>query len=421
MCAGLEECTDGIGEVGFDTRTLWSDGSRHGRLPCRFTVLQGEKRYEEREPDSWDYQLTGMPDLMSYCEAKLWDPEREICHRARPARWVSTYRWEALFEHAFPTITASGLAGAATPQGPQSIAFVEGQVNDDGTGSLDPVFVQPGQPSAGVEPGDYAIQVLDAADATLLTLPFDVSFLYTEIEGQPPLELDNVPFAFRLPEQPGAAKILLTKGTQTLDTIQVSDHAPSVTVLEPNGGENWNSTHTIRWQASDQDGDPLTFIILYSPDDGNSWLPVAWGIQGRSYNVDIESLPGSDKGRVRLIATDGYRTTLDDSDGPFSVGGKPPAANIINPEHQTRFQPGDVVRLAGTAFDVDDGLLSGESLVWSHEDTVMGIGGEMRAHFPTGIHRVTLTAVDSDGQTGADTILVYVGYQAYLPITFRND
>jgi hypothetical protein len=70
---------------------------------------------------------------------------------------------------------------------------------------------------------------------------------------------------------------------------------------------------------------------------------------------------------------------------------------------------------------VDVGLLSGDSLAWSHESTIVGAGGEMEAYLPVGIHELTLTAVDSDGQTGADSVVVYVGYYVYLPTVFRSN
>jgi hypothetical protein len=422
MCAGLDPCTDAIGEVGFDTRLPWWDGERHAYLDCRFTVLQGERRDELWTEGMLTLShITGYPDLMSYCEAKVIIPGVRLCLDPRPPRWVSTYRWEALFEDAFPTISASSQPGQAAPEQPPWIAYVSGQVNDDGTGSLDPVFVQPGHVSTGISPGDYAIEVQDANGNPLYTHPFDISFLYEEVREEPPLQLDRVPFAFRLPAQQGVTRVLLKHGATILDSILVSAHAPVVTVQEPNGGENWTGTRTIRWQATDQDGGALSFIILYSPDDGEGWLPVAWGVGGDSYDVDTDTLPGSDEARVRVVVSDGYRTTSDDSNGPFWVGGKAPAATIVEPVQGAGFPPGGVVYLAGSGFDVDDGLLSGDSLVWSHESTIVGAGGELEAHLPVGIHRLTLTAVDSDGQTGSDWIMVYVGYHVYLPTVFRRN
>jgi hypothetical protein len=50
--------------------------------------------------------------------------------------------------------------------------------------------------------------------------------------------------------------------------------APTLTVLTPNGGENWNSgtIHNIAWNSS---GTFANVNIDYSTDNGGSWLPVA--------------------------------------------------------------------------------------------------------------------------------------------------
>jgi len=292
---------------------------------------------------------------------------------------------------------------------------VSGQVSKNGTGSLDPVFVQLGIPTEDIPPGDYAVEVQDTSGKPLLNTPFFASF--TDVEGN---AVQSVQFRFQLPEQEGTSKILLRKGAQILDEIMVSGNPPTVTVLAPNGGEQWSSRQTIQWSAEDQDGDPLRFTILYSPDQGHSWFPVAWGVQGQSYEVDTAILPGGDAACVRVIATDGFNTSQDDTDGTFVVQRKPPAAYIIQPEADSRFSPGESIQFEGEAFDVDDGSLPDESFIWSYESTVFGVGREVNARFPAGIYEVTLTVVDSDGNTGQDTIVIFVGHQIYLPIVWKS-
>jgi hypothetical protein len=93
-----------------------------------------------------------------------------------------------------------------------------------------------------------------------------------------------------------------------------------VTILSPNGGENLAGQQTIIWEATDADGDDLFFDLLFSPDQGRSWLPLAVRLGQASYALDIGQLPPTHDGLVRVIASDGFNATLDESDAPFSVG-----------------------------------------------------------------------------------------------------
>jgi len=69
-----------------------------------------------------------------------------------------------------------------------------------------------------------------------------------------------------------------------LHVTSVSAHAPQVTLLSPNGGEAWPpyGEHTVTWTGSDADGDPLRYILQYSPDGGATWQAVAVNLAGAS-------------------------------------------------------------------------------------------------------------------------------------------
>ena len=45
----------------------------------------------------------------------------------------------------------------------------------------------------------------------------------------------------------------------------VSAHSPEVKVIFPTGGGILRDKFTVRWQASDLDGDRLTYSLLYIP------------------------------------------------------------------------------------------------------------------------------------------------------------
>jgi hypothetical protein len=386
--------SDRIQEVGFDTRDPWVDGYEELHLPVshRFTVLPGEPLRAGSSS-----RLIGFVDFMSYCESYLYDPVRDIYPRVLPKRWISTYRWERLFD--FFTLGPRPMPFRARPL----VYYMSGHINVDGTARLNPVFVQPGIPTKDIAPGDYTIEVQDSYGKTILTTPFLASFI--DVEGN---EVETAYFHFQLPEQEGTSRILLKKGERILDMLEVSKNPPQVTVIAPKEGEQWSDLQTIEWSAKDEDGDPLHFDIFYSPDKGESWRPVAWNLQGEAYKVDTSFLPGGKAAKIRVIATDGFNTTEAVSSGTFMVKGKAPKGFIIQPEAETQFSPGEPISLKGEATDLEDGPIPDASFIWSYDSTVFGTGRRVNARLPEGVHEITLTVFDSEGNTGQDTVVISV-------------
>ena len=377
---------DDIQEVGFDTRLPWVDGtgSRDSVIPNNY------------------------PDFMSYCQSDdiAGNPAGQL-----PTKWISPYRWQALFG-TFTTTTNRRMLERGGEI--QTVYYVSGQLNRDGTGSLNPILVQPGIPTDPIVPGDeYAIEIQDASGTALSTIPFFVSFI--NVEGE---EVDTVYFNYQLPEQPGTAKIVIKRRDQVLDEINVSQNAPTVKLTAPNGGESWSGTQTITWDASDPDDDPLRFNLLYTPDDGRSWFPIASNVEGNSFEVDTSLLPGGTQAKVRVIATDGFNTAEDDSDETFEVSEKGPDVIIRSPDSGTQFDSGQPITFQGDATDLEDAEIPDDSFIWSYGSTTFATGRQVSAVLPDGTHQVTLTVVDSNGNTGESTIDITVSNQSliYLPI-----
>src|SRR5207245_1277757 len=122
-----------------------------------------------------------------------------------------------------------------------------------------------------------------------------------------------------VPYFPCVKEIVISKENKELASRKVDDYAPKVRIIYPIGGETLTKTLTIRWQASDPDGDNLTYYVLYSPDAGKSWQSVASGIKDTELRVNLAGLPGSTLGLFRIIATDGVNTGISDSNSTFNV------------------------------------------------------------------------------------------------------
>lgn len=368
-----------IQEVGFDTRLPWvSNASQVSVVPASF------------------------PDYMSYCQSgKL------------PTKWISPYRWENLFNtFTIPANTAMlQQAPIAT-----DVYYITGQVQQGGSGGLNPIMTQLGIPSSGIAPGEYSLEVQNASGTPLSTTPFLVSFVNSE--GDP---VNTAYFNFQIPVVSGGARIVLKHNTQVLDTIVASAHPPTVSVVQPNGGENWSGVQTITWSAQDLDGDPLTFRILYTPDNGDNWYPVATNVSGTSLDVNTDTLPGGTQAKVRVIVSDGFNTAQDDSDGVFTLSEKGPEVNITTPSSGTQFSPGSQINFQGQATDLKDASIPDGSFVWTVDgnNDPVGTGPEVSAALSPGLHEITLTVTNSGNQVGQDTVQVFVGTRLYLPITKR--
>jgi sugar lactone lactonase YvrE len=52
------------------------------------------------------------------------------------------------------------------------------------------------------------------------------------------------------------------------------NQAPVIAFQAPKGGERWGKQQSVRWSATDADGDTLSFDLQVSSDDGKTWMPL---------------------------------------------------------------------------------------------------------------------------------------------------
>ncbi len=95
-----------------------------------------------------------------------------------------------------------------------------------------------------------------------------------------------------------------------------------------------------------------------------------------------------------------------DSGGPAAdATGAPPTASIYHPGDGETRAAGVPVPFTGAASDAEDGTLSGAALVWASDiDGQIGTGESFEAALAAGVHVITLTATDSDGNVAKDAI-----------------
>jgi hypothetical protein len=198
------------------------------------------------------------------------------------------------------------------------VLFVSGFVFRNGTVRLNPWYRIPEAfPDIQLgSSGNYTLLFLDQAGQPLGQAGFNMSFYYRATE------LNETGFFLKVPFPPGTANVQLIHNATVLASRNVSSNSPNVIVVYPNGGETFtvNQNITIRWEGGDLDGDPLTYTILYSFDNGSTWLPIATNLEATSVNWTTPNDTPTDLYLIKVVATDGVNTAEDISDSTFTVG-----------------------------------------------------------------------------------------------------
>ncbi|HRV92409.1 MAG TPA: hypothetical protein P5526_09640 [Anaerolineae bacterium] len=251
-------------------------------------------------------------DMMSYC--------------TRP--WISPFTYRKIFDSPFlqpdgvtPPIPTEYLTQVETTNA--GTLMISGVVYPNGTVSSPEILRLEGEavtdPAGFMPPqateGDYCLDVWDRTDRRLGQRCFNAGF--SDLESHAPA--DSSAYLFILPEIDPAdvAKITVSRAKETLVEVTPSRHKPELTLTSPESRSVLSGRQTITWQAKDSDGDRLSYDILYSLDDGRTWLPLAVQLSNTSYTFHTSQLPAGGAARLRVSASDGFHTTTAESPAIF--------------------------------------------------------------------------------------------------------
>ncbi len=205
-------------------------------------------------------------------------------------------------------------------------------------------------------------------------------------------------------------------GTQT-----ASENAPVVEVTFPNGGEILNPPDVdIVWTSSDDDpSDVLTHTVQFSPDSGTTWETLVTDFSGNTLNVSLFDLGQTTQGLVRVIASDGFLSDTDESDGIFTTPNTTPSCQITSPVNGASFVGVQPINLSVFTHDTEEGTVS--NIQWSSNlDGNLGNGETIQTELGTGInasgirrlregtHIITMNCTDGGGLSAQDTISISV-------------
>lgn len=181
--------------------------------------------------------------------------------------------------------------------------------------------------------GNYYIILLSSAGETLGQVGFNATFkILDRSPTGPSLNTDFEPFMFTIPWIEGVTEIQIQdKDGNVLASRNTSLNTPQVVINTPHGGEIFytDSTCRIEWSATDQDGDRLTFNILYSPDNGEAWSPLTMDFTGDQLNWDLTDVTPGEEYLIRIVASDGVNSAEITTDTTFTVAERPLPSPMI--------------------------------------------------------------------------------------------
>ncbi|MGH3133500.1 MAG: hypothetical protein ACRDNY_07140 [Gaiellaceae bacterium] len=363
---------------------------------------------------------------------RLWTDNMTYCDR----QWMSDLTYEALMrflqDPASLGISArtlgstSGRASTDTdpipgPAPNLKVLSIVGAVDPNAEDAvLEPAFVvdSPGPPLQS-EPGPYAI-VQRGPDGVELARH---RFVPHGEQSGPPAPWTGTSESGEISRLFVSEFVALAEGTLQVDlegppggdvlaSLRPGASAPEIELVSPKGQETLDGKSVqVSWEATDPDGDALTFVVQYRAADDKPWRSVALPTTDTSIEVPFENLPSGDAARFRVWASDGVNTTIAETAAPARVVNHPPEVGITSPNDGDVFVKGGSVALEAAGYDSDVGSLRGQSLRWSSSlDGELGSGRQLTiASLSEGTHVIQVVADDGSGaQDGTASVEVQI-------------
>lgn len=213
-------------------------------------------------------------------------------------------------------------------------------------------------------------------------------------------------FTVTAPPVHGLTKVsLLGKGT-TLAELTPKGSGPTGGI----GAVDVDADLQVPLSLSDPEGGPVNGYLQYRPSADASWQTIAGRVSSDVALASIQSLPASDAGELRLLATDGW-TTSQSRATDIVVPEKGAVVTIISPRDGSTRTAGHPLDLEAQALDAEDGFLDGGAVVWSSDvDGEIGNGAALStSELSEGAHVLTVKATDSMGIVTVASVAVTIG------------
>jgi len=269
--------------------------------------------------------------------------------------------------------------------------------------------------------GSYWIAGLNASGQQVVSQTLEADLAPPAARGNKTEALSEVPFEGTMRFPANVTQFRIMKQTEVLTTIKVSANDPLITNVSLTPAEKLGNVYTISsgvytitWEANDLDGDKLTYSVEYNFDVTNpasEWIILETGLTENKLDIDFSDLPGSTHAQIRVIASDGIRSS-NPASVQINVPVKAPEVWIDDLAWGDTYAVGDEVELSAEAYDLQSELLETPlALEWRSNLTtnVLGTGDSLVVdNLPKGNHIITVKATAASGLTATDTISLTV-------------
>jgi hypothetical protein len=337
-------------------------------------------------------------------------------------RWISSFTysrlWNAMNER-FGTFSGSSPARSDLAAGgdvPQSYLIIRGLVDlSSNIVTLLPFIpVALDAPPISPEGSSHLLNVYCKVGG-VTTLSDSIPFTPIIPSGEAG-DGDETKGFFSIPVACAAADLVrveILRDDAMLASLDRSAVAPVIQLVSPNGGEVLGSTPFVAtWDASDADGDPLTYQVQFSPDAGQNWQTLAFDWSTDEFPLSGDSLPATTSGLLRVVASDGVNASASQSAAPFTIPNHAPKVLIISPSPGGWFGADDPIVFEVLLKDLEDGALPTDSVTWTSSlDGLLGNGSRVETDalaLSEGSHLITVTVVDSAEASDSASVQITV-------------
>lgn len=240
-------------------------------------------------------------------------------------------------------------------------------------------------------PQTYCVEAQDAGGVALDTQCFELTFEHRETLAP----LTSRGFFASLSNDPTAAKLVVKHGEDVIGELTKSENAPVISEITLDTSVEGQAT--VNWVAADADGDLLTYVVLYSDDGGDVWDPLAVDLSTPSLTIELDRLRATDSGTLRVLASDGFHQADATCDTSLVVPDSGPTIVLDHDETVYGLSIGDSFTLSASAYDLEDGEIDAEDIVWRDDaDAELGEGIAL-VTVTEEVSTYTVTATDSAG------------------------
>jgi hypothetical protein len=340
---------------------------------------------------------TELFDFMSYCAC----PDESDS-------WTSIPNWDA-WGSSFPSgVIPCGLEGCAYAVVSSGSAPAQSQTTSisasiDARGAVTIESIKPGDgvhlgtPSNPADQTHYNFVVRDSAGTVV-----------SRTHVTPIVSHEHIQLSAEVLSTHGS-RIEVERDGSVVASRDRSAHPPVLSIAGPKGGTRLSGqvASTLKWNASDADGDPLSVSVEYSRDDGKTYRTLSTGLAGDHVSLAPSFFGRTDKGRIRLRVNDGFNESVVVSDR-ISAEGTAPVPHIQEPVEGMHFRSDVELRLLGNAFSGSGEPLRPKDFKWFDGERYVGRGSQIRlsAH-RGGLHTIRLLVRD-EGRNAEASVRIFL-------------